>query len=165
MSTTGSGASAAASLGFDSRFVLNGILTHSATARLNGNQHGWEYVQCTDKCRRLNRNDRCCQPGPTPVPRPSLEAVIGRLSGFPAEGVECLLVIGMPARKRRAVLDNVSRSPQDASLVESARHVVVGAENVEVTRMQPLHHEIDGLLGRPGAGRLLRAAFGRKIAE
>src|SRR6202789_4663574 len=116
MSTSGSGTSAAASFGFNSGFVLNGFLTHSAAARLNDNRHARECVQCTDKCRRLNRNDRCCQHGPTPAPRPSLEAAIDRLSDFLAEGFECLLVIGMPARKRRAILDNFSRSPQDASL-------------------------------------------------
>ena len=66
----------------------------------------------------------------------------------------------MPARQRRAVLDDVAGRPEDAPLVERARHVVVGAEDVEIARLQALQHEVDRLLGRPGGGRLLGPAAG-----
>ena len=46
---------------------------------------------------------------------------------------ERLRIIRMPARQRRAVFDDVAGGPGHAPLVELPRHVVVGAENVEIT--------------------------------
>ncbi len=71
----------------------------------------------------------------------------------------------MPARQRRAVLDDVAGGPQDAAFVERARHIVVGAEDVEIAGLEPLDHEIDGLLRGPGAGRLLGAAARSQTGE
>ena len=45
---------------------------------------------------------------------------------------EGLLVVRMPAGERRPVLDDVARGPKNPPLVRLARHVVVGAEDVEV---------------------------------
>src|SRR5260221_9443693 len=66
--------------------------------------------------------------------------------------------IRMPARQRGAVFDDVARGPQDPPLVELSRHVVVRAENVKVSGLDPLDHEIDGLLRRPGRIRFFGAA-------
>ena len=49
---------------------------------------------------------------------------------------EGVLVVGMPARQRRAVLDDVVRGPEDAALSDLAGHLVVGAEDVEVAGRQ-----------------------------
>src|SRR5258708_28313628 len=57
--------------------------------------------------------------------------------------------IRMPARQRGAVFDDVARGPQDPPFVELSRHVVVRAENVKVSGLDPFDHEIDGLLPRP----------------
>src|SRR5258708_7189287 len=64
----------------------------------------------------------------------------------------------MPARERRAVFDDVACRPENPPLVESSRHVVVRAQNVKVSRVYSLQHEIDGLLRRPGPRGLLGAA-------
>src|ERR1700730_7729017 len=69
---------------------------------------------------------------------------------FLYEGFECLGVIRMPPRKWRPVFDDVLGSPDDASLVKRAGGVIVGAENIEVACIQPLDHEINRLLRRPG---------------
>src|SRR2546429_5217577 len=69
-----------------------------------------------------------------------------------------ICVIGMPARQRGAVFDDVAGGPQDAPFVEAARHVVVRAQDVEIASLQPLDHEINRLLRRPRAGRLFGAA-------
>ena len=44
------------------------------------------------------------------------------------------------------------RRPQHTKFVQPPRHVVVRAEDVEITAQRSLDHEIDGLLRRPGAG-------------
>ena len=67
---------------------------------------------------------------------------------------ERLGVILVPARQRRAVVDDVADRPGHAALVEGAAGLVVGAENVECPRLQLPHHEFDRLFGRPGAGGL-----------
>src|SRR6267142_7256647 len=71
---------------------------------------------------------------------------------------ESVGVVLVPARQRRAVLDDVAGGPQDAPLVELAGDVIVGAEHVEIAGIDALDHEVDGLFGRPCAGRLLGAA-------
>src|ERR1700730_13250771 len=74
-------------------------------------------------------------------------------------------IVRLPARQGRAVLDDVARRPEDPPLVETSRHIVIGAQNVKVAGVQPLDHEVDGLLRRPGPGRLLDAALGGKPGE
>src|SRR5437016_11388951 len=71
---------------------------------------------------------------------------------------EGLGIVLVPARQRWTVLDDVARGPKDAALVELAGHVIVRTEDVEISGADALDHEVDGLLGRPGAGRLLGAA-------
>src|SRR5271168_1775304 len=44
-----------------------------------------------------------------------------------------VLVVGMPARQGWTVADDVFRRPQDASVVDVAGHVIVGADDVEIT--------------------------------
>ncbi len=75
------------------------------------------------------------------------------------ERCERLGVIRMPARQRRAVLDDIAGRPLHTLLVERARHVVVRAQDVEVAGVQPLDHEIDGLLRGPGGSRFFGAAL------
>ena len=48
--------------------------------------------------------------------------------------------------------------PRACGARPGSRHVVVRAQDVEVAGLQPLQHEVDRLLRRPGAGRLLGAA-------
>src|SRR5216684_496328 len=74
-------------------------------------------------------------------------------------------VVRMPARQGRAIFDDVARCPEDPPLVKTSGHVVIGAQNVKVAGVQPLDHEVDGLLRRPGPGRLLGAALGGKPGE
>ena len=71
---------------------------------------------------------------------------------------ERIRIIRMPARQRGTVLHDIAGSPQHAPFVELPRHVIVRAENVEIAGVDARDHEVDGLLGRPGAGRLLGAA-------
>lgn len=71
----------------------------------------------------------------------------------------------MPARERGTILDNIAGGPQDASLVELPRHVIVRAENIEVSSVQPLHHEVDGLLRSPGTCRFLGATWRGQVCE
>src|SRR3984885_16203161 len=110
MSMAGGGVSAVASLGFTSRFVLNGILTHSAAAgasmaiNMAGNMRSVP----------INVADSIEMTGAVSM---VLHRYLGRLSGFLAEGFKCLLIIGMPARKRRGGFENGSRRPPDASAV------------------------------------------------
>src|SRR5229473_2699825 len=68
-------------------------------------------------------------------------------------------VIRMPARQRGPVFDDVAGRPENPPLIELSRHVVVRTENIEISGPDPLDHEVDGLLRRPGPGRLLGAAF------
>ncbi|ENN89628.1 hypothetical protein RHSP_37268 [Rhizobium freirei PRF 81] len=78
------------------------------------------------------------------------------------ECLELIGVIGVPARQRRAVLDDVAGRPEHAAFVDWARHVIIWAENVEIAALQAFHHEIDRLLRRPGAGGFFLAlAFGQ----
>lgn len=49
------------------------------------------------------------------------------------KGIELLLPIGMPARKRGTVLRYVFRTPTDAGGIEGRRNRVVRTDNVEVT--------------------------------
>src|SRR4029453_3812491 len=65
------------------------------------------------------------------------------------EGRECVGPVRMPARERGAVLDDVVRSPLDATLVDCAGALVVRAQDVEVARREMLEHEIDDLVARP----------------
>src|SRR5690242_4140517 len=70
-----------------------------------------------------------------PMPMPSASgwstSWYGLGRGLAVEvALERLLVVGMPARQRRPVLDDVARGPGDASLVDCARDLVVGAEDV-----------------------------------
>src|ERR1700682_2845759 len=74
-------------------------------------------------------------------------------------------VVRMPARQGRAVFNDVARRPEDPPLVKTSGHVVIGAQNVKVAGIQPLDHEVDGLLRSPGPGRLLGAALGGKPGE
>src|SRR5215208_3828913 len=62
-------------------------------------------------------------------------------SGVLHEICEGLGVVRMPAREGWPVLDDVARRPQNASLVERARHLIVRAQDVEVPLTEPLHHE------------------------
>src|SRR6266436_7876990 len=71
----------------------------------------------------------------------------------------------MPSRQRRAVFDDVTRRPKDSPLVEPPRHVVVGTQDIKVSGVDSLDHEVDGLLGRPGRGRLFAAAPGGEPRE
>src|SRR5258707_3473988 len=71
----------------------------------------------------------------------------------------------MPARQGRAVFDDVARPPEHPPVVKTSGQVVNGAKNVKVAGVQPLDHDVDGLLRRPGPGRLLGAALGGKPGE
>src|SRR6266403_3311592 len=76
-----------------------------------------------------------------------------------------LSIIRMPTRKRGPVFDDVAGGPQDPPLVEAPRHIIVRTQDVEISGIDPLDHEIDGLLRRPGSGRLLAAALGGKAGK
>src|ERR1700761_43784 len=58
-------------------------------------------------------------------------------------------MIGIPARKRGPVLDDVTRRPKDAPFVEAPRHVIIRTQDVEVAGVDTLDHEVDGLFRRP----------------
>src|SRR4051812_2229320 len=88
-----------------------------------------------------------------------------RRSAFPGECCEGLGVVGMPARQRGPVFDDIAGRPQDTPLVEASWYVVVGTEDVEIAGFQALDHEVDRLLGCPGAGRLFGAAACGKTRE
>src|SRR6202048_2619240 len=49
--------------------------------------------------------------------------------------LKSLGIVRMPARERGAVLDDVARGPEDAPLVEAARHVVVRAQDIKILRV------------------------------
>src|SRR3954468_14604220 len=68
---------------------------------------------------------------------------------------ERFLPIGMPTRESWSILDDVAGSPGDPLLVHRAGGFVVGAQKIEVAGGDMIEHEIDYLLGRPRAGRLL----------
>src|SRR5688500_15168397 len=74
------------------------------------------------------------------------------------ERSERILEVGVPARQRRAVLDDVADGPGHAFLVGRALGLVVGAQDVEIAARQAFEHEVDDLLAGPGAGRLFRRA-------
>src|ERR1700754_13847 len=74
-------------------------------------------------------------------------------------------IIRMPARQGGAVFDDVSGGPENAPLVEAARHVVVRAQDIEIPGVDVLNHEVDGLLGGPGAGGLFGAAARGQAGE
>mmetsp|Transcript_4747 Transcript_4747/g.19352 ORF Transcript_4747/g.19352 Transcript_4747/m.19352 type:complete len:352 (-) Transcript_4747:7-1062(-) len=59
------------------------------------------------------------------------------------------LVVGMPARQRRAVLDDVAHGPLHAEVVDVARRFGVGADDVEAAPVELGEHEVDDLLGHP----------------
>src|SRR6476660_9269004 len=80
------------------------------------------------------------------------------------KGRKSVRVVGMPTRQRRAVLDNVAGGPQYASLVEPVRHVGGGAQDIEIPRLPPRHHEIHRLLRSPGGSRF-GAALGGQCGE
>src|SRR5690349_24616359 len=71
---------------------------------------------------------------------------------------EGVLVIGMPARQRRAILDEIARRPKNPTLVHGARHVIVRAEDVEVPAPKRLEEKVYDLFGPPCTGRLVAAA-------
>src|ERR1700730_5364768 len=71
---------------------------------------------------------------------------------------ELVGVVGMPARQRRAVADDVLRAPQDAAIVDVGGDVVVRADNVKIALPHPLDQHIDYLVRGPRAGRLLGPA-------
>src|ERR1035437_2604284 len=71
----------------------------------------------------------------------------------------------MPSRQRRPVFDDVARGPKNPPLVEASRHIVVRTQDIEVSGLHPFDHEVDGLLRRPGSGRLLGAASGSKAGK
>lgn len=109
------------------------------------------------------------QPSPTPasigtsLPKAILDIV-----------VEMSLVVVVPARKSRTVLDDVSKRPGNSELVEVLtvryvqlhsvicigrlptyrRDIVVRADNVKVTSREPVQHVGYGLFGSPGTVRL-----------
>src|ERR1700730_8729465 len=66
----------------------------------------------------------------------------------------------MPPRERRPVFDDVACRPEDAPLIEASRHIVIRTQDVEISGVYSFDHEVDGLLGRPGPGRLFGAASG-----
>src|SRR5579863_8533124 len=68
-------------------------------------------------------------------------------------------MIRMPARQRRTIFDNISRRSENSPLVEASWHVVIRTKHIEVASLEPLDHEIDGLLPGPGAGRFFSAAL------
>ncbi len=73
-----------------------------------------------------------------------------RLSLFFKEGLEPVGIILVPARKRRAVFDDVADRPGHAALVKGAGDVVVWAKDIEIAALQAFDHEIDGLFRCPG---------------
>src|SRR5712664_1687274 len=74
-------------------------------------------------------------------------------------------IIRMPSRQRGPVFDDVAGRPENPPLVEAPRHIIVRTQDVEISGVDPLDHEVDGLLRRPGSGRLLAAAFGGKAGK
>ncbi|EZP50470.1 hypothetical protein BW41_03141 [Sphingomonas sp. RIT328] len=64
-------------------------------------------------------------------------------------------MIGMPARQRGAIGEEVARRPGDAPGVLLRRRLIVRAEDVEIAVREPLEHQRDDLLARPCAGGLL----------
>src|SRR4051812_13947544 len=87
------------------------------------------------------------------------------LRRFLCKSRERIRIIRMPARQRRAVLDDVARGPQDAALIERPRHVVVRAEDIEITGFDAYDHEVDRLFRRPGALRLVDATMRGERSE
>ena len=71
----------------------------------------------------------------------------------------------MPSRQRGPVFDDVARRPEDPPLIEVSRHIVIRTQDVEISGVDPLDHEVDGLLRRPRPRRLLAAAFGGKAGK
>src|SRR5258706_14529576 len=63
----------------------------------------------------------------------------------------------MPSGEGRAVFDDVACRPKNPPLVEASRHVVVRTQDVEISGVYSFNHEVDGLLRRPGRGRLFGA--------
>src|SRR6266478_8917652 len=74
-------------------------------------------------------------------------------------------IIRMPSRQRGPVFDDVAGRPENPPLVEVSRYIIVRTQDVEISGVDPLDHEIDGLLRRPGSGRLLAAALGGKAGK
>jgi hypothetical protein len=66
----------------------------------------------------------------------------------------------VPARQRWPVLDDISRGPQNPTLIDVPGHIIVRAENIKVSGRQLFDHEVDGLLRRPRGGGLFGTAFG-----
>ena len=71
----------------------------------------------------------------------------------------------MPSGQRGAVFDDVARCPQNPALVEAPRHIIIRAQDVEIPGLHVFHHKVDGLLRRPGPGRLVGPALGGKPGE
>jgi hypothetical protein len=65
-----------------------------------------------------------------------------------------------PSRQRRPILDDVTRRPEDAPLIELAVDLIVGTQDVKIAGGQPLEHEIDGLCGRSGTRRRIEDCLG-----
>ena len=58
-------------------------------------------------------------------------------------GGECLCVVRMPTREGRAVLDDVTGGPKNASLIEGPGRIVVRTKYVKVPDRQPLYDAWD----------------------
>ena len=101
----------------------------------------------------LDRWDRPLKPRLRGAPMPLGLTFQERREGF--------AVVGVPARQRRAVLDDVADGPGHAALVGLALGLVVGAEDVEIAARKALQHEVDDLFRRPRAGGLFLRAVGQ----
>lgn len=72
----------------------------------------------------------------TPVVRWISRTIAGtfRVLSGSKELFEGVTIIRMPARKRGSVLDDISGGPGDASFIDGACYVIVGAEDIEVAQ-------------------------------
>ena len=58
------------------------------------------------------------------------------------ERLECLQQAKVPPRQRRTVFDDVADRPRHAFFVQLPRHVIVGAQDVEIPRIQALDQKL-----------------------
>ena len=56
----------------------------------------------------------------------------------------------MPARERRAILDQIPRGPLDAPLIDLSGHVVIRTQHVEIAALERVEQKLRDLLGHPG---------------
>jgi hypothetical protein len=71
----------------------------------------------------------------------------------------------MPPREGWAISDDVAGRPKNPPFVEVSRHIVIRTQDVEISGVYSFDHEVDGLLRRPGPGRLFGAASGGKACK